>query len=107
MRTRLPSFQAWGVVVLVGLIVVGCAATASRERTGEFIDDATITTRVKSSFVADPLVSTSAINVATTRGVVHLTGTVKSEQERHRAIQLTQGVAGVREIVVRDLVVQR
>jgi osmotically-inducible protein OsmY len=36
-----------------------------------------------------------------------LTGTVKSEQERHRAIQLVQGVAGVREIIVRDLVVQR
>jgi osmotically-inducible protein OsmY len=77
------------------------------EDTGGSIDDATITAKVQSSFLADPLVSTSAINVETRRGVVHLTGTVKSEQERYRAIQLVQGVAGVREIIVRDLVVQR
>jgi hyperosmotically inducible protein len=89
------------------LTLIGCAATSSRETTGESIDDATISAKVKSSFEADPLVSTSAIRVATTRGVVHLSGTVSSEQERHRAIQLTQGVAGVREIVVRSLVIQR
>jgi osmotically-inducible protein OsmY len=45
--------------------------------------------------------------VTTSGGVVHLTGSVKSEQERQRAIQLVQGVAGVREIVVRGLAVQR
>jgi osmotically-inducible protein OsmY len=39
--------------------------------------------------------------------VVHLSGIVNSEQERYRAIQLVQGVAGVREIIVRNLVVQR
>jgi osmotically-inducible protein OsmY len=95
------------VSVMALFMLVGCATTSSREGTGESIDDATITAKVQSSFLADPLVSTSAINVATRRGVVHLTGTVKSEQERYRAIQLVQGVAGVREIIVRNLVVQR
>jgi osmotically-inducible protein OsmY len=95
------------MVILNLLMLVSCAATSSRESTGEAMDDAAITTKVKSSFVGDPVLSTSAIKVATTRGVVHLSGTVSSEQERHRAIQLTQGVAGVREIVVRNLVVQR
>jgi osmotically-inducible protein OsmY len=95
------------VGVIAVLMLVGCAITSSRESTGEFLDDAAITTKVKSSFVADPLLSASAISVETTQGVVHLTGTVKSEQERHRAIQLVQGVAGVKEIIVRDLVVQR
>jgi osmotically-inducible protein OsmY len=95
------------IVILSLLMVVSCVATSSRESTGESMDDAAITTKVQSSFIADPLVRTSAITVATTQGVVHLSGTVSSEQERHRAIQLTQGVAGVREIVVRNLVVQR
>jgi osmotically-inducible protein OsmY len=107
MTTRLRQFQAWGVTVLMALMLVGCAAMSSRESTGESIDDAAITSRVKSSFVADPLVSASAINVTTTRGVVNLSGTVSSEQERQRAIQLVQGVAGVRDIIVRNLVVQR
>jgi osmotically-inducible protein OsmY len=104
------QWKVWNgcaVGVIAVLMLVGCAITSSRESTGEFLDDAAITTKVKSSFVADPLLSASAISVETTQGVVHLTGTVKSEQERHRAIQLVQGVAGVREIIVRDLAVQR
>jgi len=104
------QWKVWNgcaVGVMAVLMLVGCATTSSRKSTDEFLDDATITTQVKSSLVADPLLSASAISVETTQGVVHLTGTVKSEQERHRAIQLVQGVAGVREIIVRDLVVQR
>jgi osmotically-inducible protein OsmY len=88
-------------------MLVGCATTSSRESTGESADDAAITARVKASFGADPMISTSAINVATTRGVVHLSGSVSSEQVRYRAIQLTQGVAGVKEIILRNLIVQR
>ncbi len=107
MTTRLRHFQAWGIMVLVALTLIGCAATSNRESTGESIDDAAITAKVKSSFAADPLVSASGINVATTRGVVNLSGIITSEQERQRAIQLTQGVAGVKEIIVRNLVVQR
>ena len=96
---------AVGVMAL--LMLVGCATTSGREGIGESRDDAAITAKVQSSFLADPLVSASGINVKTTRGVVHLSGTLKSEQERYRAIQLVQGVAGVREIIVRNLVVQR
>ena len=99
---------SWGAVSVMGLLMlIGCAATSSRESIGESSEDANITARVQSSFTADPLVSASAIGVQTTQGVVHLSGTIKSEQERYRAIQLVQGVAGVREIVVRNLVVQR
>ena len=107
MRTRFRQVQAWGVVVLVGLVLVGCAAMTGRQGAGEAASDTAITAKVKSSFAADPLVSASAIGVTTSGGVVYLTGSVKSAQERQRAIQLVQGVAGVREIVVRELAVQR
>ena len=104
------QWKVWigGAVGVMGLLLlIGCAATSSRESIGESSEDADITARVQSSFAADPLVSASAIGIRTTQGVVHLSGTVKSEQERYRAIQLVQGVAGVREIIVRNLVVQR
>jgi len=104
------QWKVWigGAVGVMGLLMlIGCATTSSRESIGESSEDAAITAKVQSSFTADPLVSTSAINVETSRGVVHLSGTVKSEQERYRAIQLVQGVAGVKEIIVRNLVVQR
>jgi hyperosmotically inducible protein len=104
------QWKVWigGAVSVMGLLMlISCASTSSRGSIGESSEDADITARVQSSFIVDPLVSTSAISVQTTQGVVHLSGTVKSEQERYRAIQLVQGVAGVREIIVRDLLVQR
>ena len=103
--------RPWKVRCAVGvmalLMLVGCATLTGRQGAGEVGSDAAITAKVKSSFAADPLVSAAAIGVTTSSGAVHLTGSVKSEQERQRAIQLVQGVAGVREIIVRNLVVQR
>ena len=104
------QWKVWigGAVGVMGLLLlIGCATTSSQGSIGESSEDADITARVQSSFRADPLVSTSAIGIRTTQGAVHLSGTVKSEQERYRVIQLVQGVAGVREIIVRNLVVQR
>jgi hyperosmotically inducible periplasmic protein len=106
-RTGLRQVRAWGAVVLVGLVLVGCAAMTGRQGTDEAANDAALTAKIKSSFAADPLLSASAIGVRTSGGVVYLTGSVKSEQERQRAIQLVQGVAGVREIVLRELAMQR
>ena len=107
MQIRWQQLRDLGVVGLVVLMLVGCATRPSRESSGESSGDAAITAKVQSSFRADPLVSASAISVATTGGVVHLSGTVGNEQVRYRAIQLTQGVAGVKEIIVRNLIVQR
>lgn len=94
------------VVVMAVLVLVGCASTSSRESTGEFVDDAAITTKVKSSLVADPMVSALAINVETTKGVVQLQGIVNNEQERQRAIQLAQAVGGVKQVDARNLFVR-
>jgi osmotically-inducible protein OsmY len=96
-----------GIGVMALLMLIGCATTSSREGAGESGEDAAITAKVQSSFAADPLVRASAIGIRTTKGVVHLSGSVKTEEERFRAIQLVQGVTGVKEIVVSSLLVQR
>jgi len=106
-RWQWKVWIGWPVGVMALLMLVGCAAMSSRDSTGQSNGDAAITAQVMSSFRADPLVSVAGINVETRRGVVHLSGTLSNEQERYRAIQLVQGVAGVREIVVRNLVVRR
>jgi hyperosmotically inducible protein len=89
------------------LTLIGCAAMSNRGSAGESSEDAAITAKVQSSFMADPLLSAAGLNVETRQGVVHLSGTVKTEQERFRAIQLVQSVPGVKEIILRNLVVQR
>ena len=103
---RWTLYRQCAVVVMAMLVLVGCASTSSRESTGEFVDDAAITTKVKSSFVGDPMVSALAINVETTKGVVHLQGIVNNEQERQRAIQLAQAVGGVKQVDARNLFVK-
>jgi osmotically-inducible protein OsmY len=107
MMRRWTGWSGGAVGVMGLLLLIGCAATSSQGGGGESSEDAEITARVQSSFAADPLLRGSGISVQTIQGVVHLGGVVTSEQERYRAIQLVQGVPGVREIIVRNLVVQR
>jgi osmotically-inducible protein OsmY len=95
--------KAPAAVVMTVLLLVGCTVITGRETP----EDARITTQVKARLAADPLVRAPAVEVDTSRGVVRLRGSVASEQERQRAIQLTQGVAGVQEINVRNLMVRR
>lgn len=99
--------KGWAGVLMAVLLVGGCATKPALEKTGEFIDDSTITTKVKARLIADPAVSALAINVDTTRGVVSLTGIVGSERERQRAIDLAQAVTGVTRVDARNVFVRR
>ncbi|MGH7943811.1 MAG: BON domain-containing protein [Opitutaceae bacterium] len=73
----------------------GCAGTATRESTGEYIDDATTTTKVKAAFVKDPVVSAMDVKVDTFKGTVQLSGFVDSAEQKTRAEQIAAGVSGV------------
>lgn len=63
------------------------------------VDDATITTKVKAGLAQDMDLGSLKIDVATSAGVVTLSGPVKSEQARERAGQIAQGVSGVSSVV--------
>jgi osmotically-inducible protein OsmY len=83
-------------VLLIGL--AGCAGTQSRDSTGEYIDDASITTKVKSVMVADTEVSALHISVETIKGVVHLTGSADTRHESDKAAMIARNVAGVKSV---------
>lgn len=74
----------------------GCAATATRESTGEYVDDATITTKVKAQLVHDKVVSALDVKVETFKGIVQLSGFVDTPQEKSRAEADAARVAGVK-----------
>ena len=99
--------RCWvGTLLVIGLLV-GCAATPEQRSTGEILDDTTITTKVKASLLADPMVSAFAISVETSRGVVSMTGIVNSAGERARAIQIAQETGGVRRVDARNLFIKQ
>jgi osmotically-inducible protein OsmY len=82
----------------VGLFATACSVTSGQSSTGEYIDDATITARVKTRFAEDQTVAATRIQVETLKGVVQLSGFAVSEAERQRAAQLAAAVPGVRQV---------
>jgi hyperosmotically inducible periplasmic protein len=104
---RLQNSQGWLAIILTIGLLMGCAATPEQRSTGEVIDDAAITTKVKTSLLGDPMVSAFAISVETSRGTVSLTGIVNSAGERARAIQIAQEVGGVRRVDARNLYIKQ
>lgn len=95
-------------LALTGLLAfsaVGCAVTREQSTVGEYVDDATITTRVKAKFAEDSTVSAMAIKVETLRGTVQLSGFAKSAHEKDRAGTIARTTPGVK-AVTNDIVVK-
>jgi osmotically-inducible protein OsmY len=91
---------------LVLLVASGCAVQRGQESVGAYVDDAAITTSIKSSFVSDKAVDASNIHVETLNGTVMLSGFAKNETERTTAGAIAMKAKGVKsvrnEIVVRS-----
>ncbi|WP_342773494.1 BON domain-containing protein [Azoarcus indigens] len=79
-------------------LLAACAPTATRQSTGEYVDDATITARVKARLVDDPVVKAREVKVETYRGVVQLSGFVATAAEARQAVELARGVPGVQSV---------
>jgi osmotically-inducible protein OsmY len=104
---RLRWNKILGVLAMAVLLMLSFTSIGMAGSTGDVVDDSVITTKVKSSFVADSTVSALDISVETTQGVVNLTGIVNNEQERQRAIQIAQETDGVKKVDARNLFVKR
>ena len=78
--------------------VVGCAGSATKEGTGEFVDDAVLTTKVKASIFNEPTLKTTEINVETFKGTVQLSGFVAQPGDITTAGEIARGVKGVQSV---------
>jgi osmotically-inducible protein OsmY len=76
-------------------VLMGCASTATQEGTGEYVDDAVITTKVKAEIFNEPSLKSAEINVETFKGVVQLSGFVNSQEDINRAVRVARSVKGV------------
>lgn len=95
MKTTIRSLAALLIVGTSLAFSSGCSGTATRKSTGEFIDDAAITTKVKTTFAQDPVVKALDVKVDTFKGTVQLNGFVNTAEEKARAEQLARGIEGV------------
>ena len=93
---RLTSI-ALVVAVAASLLLSACGKTVTQS-----MDDATITTRVKTALLNDPEVGGLrgglSIDVDTLNGVVTLSGFVRSAAERDKAIAIARKINGVTDV---------
>ncbi len=78
--------------------ISGCAVKSGQSTVGNYVDDTTITTRVKTRFAEDSQVSAMRISVETLKGVVQLSGFAASSAEKNRAGDIAREVPGVQEV---------
>jgi hyperosmotically inducible periplasmic protein len=84
-------------------ILPACASSgggtggAARATTAS-VDDASISARVKTALLNDAQLNATKIDISTSNGVVTMTGSVRSQPEQQRAIQLARQVSGVKDV---------
>jgi hypothetical protein len=104
---QMRSFKNLFAAVIAAVFVAvlgGCAGAGTK--TGTFVDDATITSKVKTAFATDKTVSAMQVSVDTNNGNVRLSGFVDSDTEKRRAEEIARSVNGVKS-VTNALTVQR
>ena len=90
------------LAIVLLLVVAGCQTyldDAASRTPGEVTDDLTIHTVVKTRLLRDDDVRGLRINVDVNKGVVTLSGTVRSEAERQRAVAVVTGMPNVVRVV--------
>jgi osmotically-inducible protein OsmY len=111
-----------GVVLIRNELTVAAAGTEARQdantatasgevreamdEAGDGIDDAWITSKVKSQLLADDGVKGTNITVETQGNVVTLGGSAETAAARAKAIEIAQATKGVRSVVATGLKVQ-
>ena len=88
-------FRAATLALALSAPAMVTSTAACGKSVGNVIDDATITGRVKTALLNDPSVSGLRIDVDTFKGVVTLSGGVKSQAEANRAVTIARNTPGV------------
>lgn len=101
----LPTLRAALIPAVLMVSVAACEVTRGKETAGQYVDDATITTKVKAGLMKDPTLEKMNIEVETFQQVVQLSGFVDTTATKMHAEEVAENVAGVKE-VKNDLVIR-
>jgi hyperosmotically inducible periplasmic protein len=96
--TRHSLIAAAAVAVGALLGSAGCAVTSGQSSVGQYVDDSTITARVKTKMATDPTVSAMRIEVKTVNGTVQLAGFATSQMEKDAAGKMAAEVPDVKSV---------
>jgi hyperosmotically inducible protein len=77
---------------------LGLASAASAESADQYMDDATITTKVKAAILSDSQLKATQVSVQTSHGTVHLSGAVDTKTQESEAVKVANEVDGVKSV---------
>ena len=86
------------LIAASALFAAGCGSTSSQSSTGEYIDDSTITTKVKTAIFNEPSLKVLQINVETYKAVVQLSGFASSSADISTASKVAESITGVKSV---------
>jgi hypothetical protein len=97
---KITSFKAplFALVLVLPIFAASASNIMAAQSTGEYIDDAAITTTVKAKLVAEKVANFTRISVETNNNIVTLTGEVESKDEKERAERIAKLVDGVKSL---------
>jgi hyperosmotically inducible protein len=98
MKTQIRYVILAAALACVPLLHTGCAVTRGQQSAGTYIDDKTITAKVKTALLRDSTVKGTDVDVTTFNGAVQLSGFVESQEQKDRAGELARQVSGVQQV---------
>jgi osmotically-inducible protein OsmY len=106
-RKSASNFRFLLPLMMLSVGAAGCSVFSKQETTGEYVDDATISTKVKSKLASEGGMNlANQVKVETMNDVVQLSGFVPSDKDRTQAEQIAWSVEGVK-AVRNNIVVQQ
>jgi hyperosmotically inducible protein len=91
-------FKLTAVSAFALTITLGASSIAFGETSGQYIDDATITTKVKAALLTDKQLKPTQVSVETNQGAVKLTGNVTNKDQEAEAVKVANQVNGVKSV---------
>ncbi|HUN49393.1 MAG TPA: BON domain-containing protein [Stellaceae bacterium] len=97
-RRPVRILLAAALAVSLAPAISACSETRTSESTGQYVDSATITTKVKAALVQDQSLKGFDIHVETFKDQVQLSGFVDTQSLKNRAAEVASRVEGVRSV---------
>lgn len=84
--------------VAAGLVLTGCNVVRGQSTAGQYVDDVSITTKVKAELLDSGRVDGLDVNVDSLNGRVTLKGWASSDSEIRAASEIARSVDGVKSV---------
>ena len=91
-------WMSLATALVLAIPMTACTSTGTSESTGQYVDSAAITSKVKTALLNDSGLKSFDIGVETYKDEVQLSGFVNSDQVKARAGAVAAGVSGVRSV---------